>query len=101
MYDLIDPAPDKGRVTPYGVYDLSANQGRVGVGADHDAARFAAGTTRKRWEEMGRPRYPDATDLPITADGGGSSSSRRRRLRTIALQELADATGLTDRKSVV
>ena len=93
VYDFIDNAPDKGRVTPYGVYDLTANEGWVSVGTDHDTARFAAQTIEKWWREMGRPRYPNATELLITADGGGSNSSRCR-LWKIALQELADATGL-------
>jgi hypothetical protein len=94
VYDFIDKAPDKGRVTPYGVYDLTANEGWVSVGTDHDTARFAAQTILKWWREMGQARYPDATELMITADGGGSNSSRCR-LWKIALQELADATGLT------
>jgi hypothetical protein len=94
VYDFIDKAPDKGRVTPYGVYDLTANEGWVSVGTDHDTARFAAQTIGKWWREMGRPRYPHATELLITADGGGSNSSRCR-LWKLALQELADATGLT------
>jgi len=93
VYDFIDRAPDKGRVTPYGVYDLAANEGWVSVGTDHDTARFAAQTILKWWREMGLPRYPDATELLITADGGGSNSSRCR-LWKVALQELADATGL-------
>jgi hypothetical protein len=93
VYDFIDKAPDKGRVTPYGVYDLTANEGWVSVGTDHDTARFAAQTIEKWWREMGRMRYPDATELLVTADGGGSNSSRCR-LWKIALQELADATGL-------
>ena len=93
VYDFIDKAPDKGRVTPYGVYDLTANEGWVSVGTDHDTARFAAQTIGKWWQEMGRVRYPRATELLITADGGGSNSSRCR-LWKVALQELADATGL-------
>jgi hypothetical protein len=93
VYDFIDKAPDKGRVTPYGVYDLTANEGWVSVGTDHDTARFAAQTIEKWWREMGRPRYPNAKELLIPADGGGSNSSRCR-LWKIALQELADATGL-------
>ena len=93
VYDFVDKAPDKGRVTPYGVYDLTANEGWVSVGTDHDTARFAAQTILKWWREMGRARYPDATELLVTADGGGSNSSRCR-LWKIALQELADATGL-------
>ena len=94
VHDFIDRAPDKGRVTPYGVYDLTANEGWVSVGTDHDTARFAAQTIGKWWNEMGRARYPRAAELLITADGGGSNSSRCR-LWKIALQELADATGLT------
>jgi hypothetical protein len=94
VYDFVDKAPDKGRVTPYGVYDLTANEGWVSVGTDHDTARFAAQTILKWWKEMGRIRYPDATELLITADGGASNSSRCR-LWKIALQELADVTGLT------
>jgi hypothetical protein len=94
VYDFIDKSPDKGRVTPYGVYDLAANEGWVSVGTDHDTARFAAQTILKWWREMGQARYPNATELMITADGGGSNSSRCR-LWKIALQELADATGLT------
>jgi hypothetical protein len=93
VYDFIDKAPDKGRVTPYGVYDLTANEGWVSVGTDHDTARFAVQTIGKWWREMGQPRYPEATELLITADGGGSNSSRCR-LWKIALQELANATGL-------
>jgi hypothetical protein len=94
VYDFVDKAPDKGRVTPYGVYDLTANEGWISVGTDHDTARFAAQTILKWWKEMGQARYPRATELLITADGGGSNSSRCR-LWKIALQELADATGLT------
>jgi hypothetical protein len=93
VYDFIDKAPDKGRVTPYGVYDLTANEGWVSVGTDHDTARFAVQTIGKWWREMGRDRYPGATELLITADGGGSNSSRCR-LWKVALQGLADATGL-------
>ena len=42
---------------------------------------------------MGSIRYPDATELLITADGGGSNGSRVR-LWKIALQKLVDETGL-------
>ena len=93
VYDFVDKAPDKGRVTPYGVYDVTANEGWVSVGTDHDTARFAAQTIEKWWLEMGCARYPNAKELLVTADGGGSNSSRCR-LWKIALQELADATGL-------
>jgi hypothetical protein len=96
VYDFIDKAADKGRVTPYGVYDLTANEGWVSVGTDHDTARFAAQTILKWWKEMGQTRYPGATELMITADGFRQfRHGCRCRLWKIALQELADATGLT------
>ena len=42
---------------------------------------------------MGSKVYPQAKELLITADGGGSNGYRSR-LWKVALQELADATGL-------
>jgi hypothetical protein len=87
--------PDKklGKAIPYGVYDLTSNEGWVSVGIDHDTAEFATASVRRWWEEMGAKRFERATKLMITADGGGSNSSRSR-LWKIALQKLADQTGL-------
>ena len=91
VYDF--PSTALGKAIPYGVYDISANQGWVSVGTDHDTAEFAVATVRQWWHQMGAPTYPGATDLLITADGGGSNSSRSR-LWKVALQALADDTGL-------
>ncbi len=88
------PDPDLGKAIPYGVYDLTANAGWVSVGIDHDTATFAVETLRRWWQHMGRPLYPDARRLLITADGGGSNSSRSR-LWKLELQKLADELGLT------
>jgi len=90
-YDFINK--ELGKAIPYGVYDVTFNQGWVSVGIDHDTARFATATLRRWWEVMGHPMYPNAGELLITADGGGSNSSRSR-LWKVALQELADDTGL-------
>jgi hypothetical protein len=92
VHDFQDP--ELGKVIPYGVYDITNNQGWVSVGIDHDTAHFAARTIRRWWEDMGSRRFPRAHELLITADGGGSNSCRSR-LWKIALQELADTTGLT------
>src|SRR6202453_1236744 len=78
-----------GKAIPYGVYDMTNNQGWVSVGIDHDTAYFAANTIRCWWQDMGSKRFPRATELMITADGGGSNSSRSR-LWKVALQGLAD-----------
>src|ERR1044072_781343 len=43
---------------------------------------------------MGRGRFPRASELLITADGGGSNG-HRSRLGEVALQSLADDLGLT------
>ena len=37
-----------GKVTPYGVYDITANSGWVSVGTDHDTAAFAVHLVRTR-----------------------------------------------------
>ena len=42
------------KAIPYGIYDLSANTGWVGVGADHDTAAFAVASIRRWWYGMGR-----------------------------------------------
>jgi Rhodopirellula transposase DDE domain len=82
-----------GKAIPYGVYDITHNQGWVSVGVDHDTAHFAARSIRRWWDEMGAGRFPRARELAITADGGGSNSCRSR-LWKVALQGLADGLGL-------
>ena len=82
-----------GRAVPYGVYDLAANSGWVSVGVDHDTAAFAVNSIRQWWLNVGRMRYPNATRLLITADGGGSNGSRVRLWKR-ELQKLANELGL-------
>lgn len=92
VHDFIDA--ELGKVNPYGVYDLTANEGWVSVGIDHDTAEFAVQTIRRWWLEMGRPLYPKAKRLLITADCGGSNGYRVRQWR-MQLQHLADEIALT------
>jgi len=91
VHDFLDKT--QGKAIPYGVYDILNNQGWVSVGIDHDTAQFAAHSIRRWWREMGRRRFPRASQLLITADGGGSNGSRSR-LWKLALQGLADDLGL-------
>jgi hypothetical protein len=91
VYDF--PDKELGKAIPYGVYDITANQGWVSVGCDHDTAVFAVETLRRWWRQMGSKTYPMASELLVTADGGGSNSSRSRLWKT-ELQRLADETGL-------
>jgi hypothetical protein len=85
--------PELGRAVPYGIYDLAANAGWVGVGMNHDTAAFAVQTIRRWWHDLGQSRYPAAERLVITADGGGSNGWRLR-LWKHELQRLADESGL-------
>jgi len=92
VHDFADK--ELGKAIPYGVYDLANNEGWVSVGITHDTAEFAAATIQRWWQKMGSARFPAARELMITADGGGSNGARTR-LWKVALQRLADATGLS------
>ncbi len=91
VHDFVDKA--LGKAIPYGVYDLQHDEGWVSVGIDHDTAQFAANTILRWWREMGHERFPRAAALLIMADSGGSNGARCR-LWKVALQDLANATGL-------
>ena len=93
VHDFEIRQPDKGKVAPYGVYDLGRNVGWVSVGVDHDTAEFAVESIRRWWRWMGRRSYPKAKRVLITADSGGSNGARVR-LWKWELQQLADETGL-------
>lgn len=92
VHDFMDKT--LGKAIPYGVYDLTENQGWVSVGIDHDTARFAAEAIRRWWKKMGAKKHEGATELLIVADGGGSNGSRTR-LWKVALQELANRLQMT------
>jgi hypothetical protein len=81
-----------GKAIPHGVYDMTHNQGWVSVGIDHDTADFAANSILRWWKRMGQSRFPRASELMITADGGGSNNYRSR-LWKVALQTLANKLG--------
>ncbi len=86
--------PTQGKAIPYGVYDLSRNEGWVRVGITHDTAHFAVNAIRSWWKPMGRSAYGGSSHLLITADAGGSNGPRLRRWKW-ELQRVADRTGRT------
>lgn len=91
-YDFIDL--EKGKVTPYGVYDTNLNVGWVNVGTDNDTAEFAVESIRKWWAKMGEKLYGDSKEILILADGGGSNGSRNRLWKK-SLQKWAQEESLT------
>lgn len=82
-----------GKAIPYGVFDLSRNEGWVNVGQDHDTPEFAVTSIRQWWRNMGCEMYPNAKKLLITADAGGSNGYRVRAWK-FHLQNLATEIGL-------
>lgn len=87
VYDFPDPL--LGKASPYGIYDMTRNEGWVNVGITHDTAQFAVQSIRSWWFSMGKACYKNAKQLLITADGGGSNGSRVR-LWKVELQKLAN-----------
>ena len=90
-HDFIDR--DLGKASPYGVCDITNNEGWVSVGIDHDTAEFAVSAIRRWWHRMGRRAYPKTREVLIAADSGGSNGSSSR-LWKISLQNLADDLGI-------
>lgn len=86
-YDFVDKT--KGKVAPYGIYDVEKNNGWVSVGISSDTAEFAVNSIRKWWKNMGKSRYSEAKEIYINADGGGSNGSRNR-LWKVELQKLSN-----------
>ena len=91
VHDFEDKA--LGKVVPYGVYDVAADEGWVSVGITADTAEFAVASIRTWLLRMGRVRYPQLRELTITADCGGSNGARVRLWKR-ELQSFADETGL-------
>ena len=81
------------KAAPFGVFDIANYEGYVNVGVSSDTAEFAVNSIREWWYNMGKERYPEATCLYITCDGGGSNGSRNR-LWKAELQHLANELGI-------
>jgi hypothetical protein len=83
----------KGKATPYGVYDITHNEGYVSVGISADTAAFAASSILAWWQHLGLKRHPNAEILTISADSGESNSPRGRLWR-LELGKVADLIGI-------
>ena len=68
--------PERGKVAPYGVYDISANDGWVNPGISHDSTAFAVESIRRWRYALGAARDATARRLLINADGGGGNGNR-------------------------
>ena len=82
------------KAIPYGVFDVTNNQGWVNVGDSADTSEFAVESIRRWWHTLGKHRFPNANRLLVTADAGGSNGYRVRAWKK-HLAALAAETGLT------
>ena len=77
---------------PYGIYDISLNEGYINVGFSSDTPEFAVNSIDKWWNERGSKNYK-TKDIFILSDGGGSNSYRSIRFKQ-ELQKFANKYGL-------
>jgi hypothetical protein len=88
------PSDAVGRAVPYGIYDLTHQQGYVYVGTSYDTPEFAAFAIAQWWADPARPRFAQEDKLLILCDAGGSNSCRYWRWKIEVQQQLADAFGI-------
>jgi hypothetical protein len=67
VFDHGFPSDSQGIVIPYGIYDLSRNEGFVCVGTSRDTSEFAVDSIRTWWLQAGSSHYPSA-DTEYTPD---------------------------------
>jgi hypothetical protein len=65
-----------GLAVPYGIYDLTHNQGYVYVGTSADTSEFAVCAIAQWWSDPNRPRFAREDRLLILCDAGGSNNCR-------------------------
>ena len=83
-----------GRAVPYGIYDLTHNQGYVYVGTSYDTSEFAAFAIAQWWTDPDRSRFRCEDKLLILADAGGSNNCRYWLWKQQVQEQLADQFGL-------
>jgi len=84
----------EGRAVPYGIYDITHNEGYVVVGTSADTSEFAVDAICMWWEDEDRPSFPDESKLLILSDAGGSDGCRFRLWKKQIQEELADRLGI-------
>lgn len=93
LHDFPDETTE--RVTPYGIYDLTHNQGYVYVSASHNTAEFAVHAITQWWKDPERPRFEREDMLLIFCDAGGSNGYRFWLWKYHVQKLLANQLGIT------
>lgn len=92
-FDHDFPSWADGVVIPHGIFDPVLNRGHVNLGLARDTTEFACDSFRWFWNRIGKQRYPHATSILWTCDGGGSNPANKYIFK-YDLQRLAEAIGV-------
>jgi len=87
-FDHDFPSAGNGKVIPYGVYDLVANEGFVLLATGADTGELASDAIRRWWFRCGQWNHGQPGGMLVLADCGGSNGYRvplfRERLCEVA-----------------
>jgi len=78
VFDHDFPSDSSGVAIPYGIQDLTRNEGYVRVGTSRDTSEFAVDSICSWWRNVGYHQYPNAGQLLVLVDSGGSNGYRVR-----------------------
>ncbi len=92
-FDHDFPSWADGVIIPHGIYDHLHLRGHINIGISRDTTLFACDSFEWYWNRIGKQRYPNATSILITCDGGGSNSSRKYIFKH-DLQQLVNRIGI-------
>ena len=84
----------KGKIVPYGIYDIHMNQALIYVGLSHDTAEFSVEGIVHWWGTFGKYFYPNSKELLLISDGGGSNSSRSNLWKAELQKQVVNMLGL-------
>lgn len=84
-----------GRAVPYGIYDITHQQGSVYVGNSYDTSEFAVHAIAQWWQDPHRPQFPKENALLILCDAGGSNNCRFWLWKLELQRQLADQFGIS------
>lgn len=91
------PSWADGVLISYGIFDAKASLGHINLGLFRDTSEFACDSFKRFWNKYGRRRYPDASSILLTCDGGGSNSANKYIFK-YDLERLSKSIGLPVRK---
>jgi hypothetical protein len=90
------PSSSWGKVIPYGVYDVAADEALVYLAQGADTGELACDAIRRWWHRLGQRRYDATSPILLLADCGGSNGYRVPLFRQ-QLQQLSQRLGRTFR----